>query len=352
MLNRGARVALVARNIRDIQPIGVEFPSQVICIQCDLGIDLEQCDMVNGAIDALGGLDILINAAGVFFENDLESTFPQDHDYIMSINLRSIFFISQLCAPSLAKNEGCIVNISNSSRPQQGMISYCMSKAGVDMLTKALSLELYPIRVNAVAPSLINNNFLTCSKISDQEIKNIKRHVKEKNPMTRLARIDEIVKSIIFLCSSKAKQITGEIIQVDGGLHCTSSSFIHWNTSRKMNCKIMPDGLKPINQFASWFGKKIDLVLKDDPKHPDWINILMKKSNWYTSLPDAHTKIADNYQKIEDDIDALGILESLKQYEIPQDESYQSNIRRNSLAPGSPVRLGRLSMNLDDTPRS
>ena len=68
--------------------------------------------MVTGALEALGGLDILINCAGVIFENDLESTYPQDHDYLVDINLRSVFHISQLCSVALYKSKGCIVNLS------------------------------------------------------------------------------------------------------------------------------------------------------------------------------------------------------------------------------------------------
>ena len=226
LLNHGSRVALVASKLSEIESIGEKFPSQSICIQCDLAVDMEQFDMVTGALEALGGLDILINCAGVIFENDLESTYPQDHDYLVDINLRSVFHISQLCSVALYKSKGCIVNLSSISRPQQGMISYCMTKAGVEMLTKSLALELSPIRVNAVAPGLLNNDFLRSTGITKEKINTIKKNFIKNHPMERLGRFDEIVKTILFLCSTKAKTITGQVIKVDGGMHLTSAAFV------------------------------------------------------------------------------------------------------------------------------
>ena len=326
LLNRGAKVALVCRRIRDIQPIGIEFPAQATCIQCDLVADIEQFDMVAGAIEALGGLDILINCAGVFFENDLESTYPQDHDYLMDINLRSVFHISQLCSISLLKTRGCIVNLSSLCRPQQGMVSYCMSKAGLDMLTKSLAQELAPVRVNAVAPGVLNNKYLKSPKTSEEQLQVLKNNYARKTPMERLGRVDEIVKTIIFLCSKKARGVNGQILQVDGGMHCTSSSFVKWSVSWKMNSKVMPDGLKPINKFASWVGNGLDKIIGYDIKHPNWIRILMEKSNWYTNLPDAHVKIYNDYQKIDED-EGLGMMQSFAQND---EEEIQSEIERQS----------------------
>lgn len=321
LLNQGARVALVSRKIEEIQDVGSQFPSQAICIQCDLAIDKEQFDMVAGAIEALGGLDILLNCAGVFMENDLESTYPQDHDYLIDINLRAVFHITQLCASYLLRTNGCIVNLTSFNRPQQGMISYCMSKAGLDMLTKALALELIPLRVNAVAPGIISNSFLQSNQISNKDLHQIKTQAAHKNPLQRLARIDEIVKTVIFLCSDKGKTINGQVLQVDGGMHCTSSSFINWSTSWKMNSKLLPDGLKLINKFASWFGNLTDKVVKPGKDHPNWVKILMEKSNWYTNLADAHVKVYIDYDHHEVNDDLLGVLTAMQGYDEEDDEN-------------------------------
>jgi NADP-dependent 3-hydroxy acid dehydrogenase YdfG len=75
-LNNGAQVALVGRDIETLTKIGEQFPSQSLVIQCDLGIDLQQYEMALAVIEKLGGLDILINAAGLIFDGDVLSTFP------------------------------------------------------------------------------------------------------------------------------------------------------------------------------------------------------------------------------------------------------------------------------------
>ncbi len=75
-LNHGAKVALVGRDIDTLQEIGKQYPTQATVIKCDLGIDLQQYEMALAAVEKLGGLDILINTAGVLFDGDLISTFP------------------------------------------------------------------------------------------------------------------------------------------------------------------------------------------------------------------------------------------------------------------------------------
>jgi NAD(P)-dependent dehydrogenase (short-subunit alcohol dehydrogenase family) len=151
-LNNGARVALVGRDKDSLTKIAKEFPSQAIVIHCDLADDKQQYEMATGVIEKFGGLDILVNCAGAIFEGDVEKTFPQDFDYLCDINLRLPFHLITLFQPFLEKSGGCIVNLSciNGHKPAQGNISYCMSKAGLEMLTKSAALELAPfgVRVN------------------------------------------------------------------------------------------------------------------------------------------------------------------------------------------------------------
>ncbi len=104
----------------------------------------------------------MINAAGIIFAGDLESIFPQDHDYLMDVNLRSVYTLINFFQDMLISGPGCVVNVSciKGSKPQPGLISYCMSKAGLEMLTKAAALELarFGVRVNAVSSSFLNTN--------------------------------------------------------------------------------------------------------------------------------------------------------------------------------------------------
>jgi NAD(P)-dependent dehydrogenase (short-subunit alcohol dehydrogenase family) len=306
-LNHGAKVVMVSRNMRAIELIGSQFPSQSICIQCDLVQDEEQFDMVNGALEALGGLDLLINCQGVFFENDLMSTYPQDHDYLIDINLRSVFHISQLCSVALKKSRGCIINISGITRPQQGMISFHMSKAGLNMLTKSLAAELAPVRVNAVAPGFLTNKFLKNSQISENHLEIIKTRLRKHNPLKRLGRIDEVVKAVILL--SSVQSITGQILDVDGGFGATCSTFVHWEATKDMDKPLVPSGLKPFYQQTDWLWKKFGNVTQQDESH---FKSLLSRSKWSTEMADAHIKVYENYDKIEEAEDILDMMQDLR----------------------------------------
>ena len=339
-LNHGAKVVLVSRKMSSIESIGVQFPAQAICIECDLVSDEEQFDMVNGALEALGGLDLLVNCQGVFFENDLMSTFPQDHDYLIDINLRSFFHISQMCSVALRKSRGCIVNISGVSRPQQGMVSFNMSKAGLNTLTKCLALELAPARVNAVSPGFLANKFLKNSQISEVQLNGIKQRIRGHNPSKRLARIDEVVKAVIMASSNE--RLTGQVVNVDGGFALTGSCFAHWESTEEMNSRFVPSGCQPFYARASWLIKKVTGIVADEgkPKFTD----MLQKSKWSTGLADAHIKVYDNYDKIEEEEDILGMMQDLKgEQELypPEDGLYSP--RQSIEVPTSNSRLARVT---------
>jgi len=167
--------------------------------------------MCTAVMQHLGGektsLDILVNCAGVIFDGDVENTYPQDYDYIVDLNLRAAFHITSLLAGFLEKSRGAVVNVSSSfgNRPQTGCVSYCMSKAGLEMLTKCCAIELAPsgVRVNAVAPGATDTNFLRYAGYTESEYDAFKTRVTPLIPLQRIATPEDIAKAIIFLCSEK-----------------------------------------------------------------------------------------------------------------------------------------------------
>lgn len=311
LLNQGAKVVLVSRELSDLISIGQNFPSQAICIQCDLEKCSDHEDMVSSALEILGGLDILINAAGVMYESDLEHSSPREHDYLMNLNLKATFNITRLCTAALRSSKGVVVNLSSiwGQRPQQGMISYCMSKSGIEMLTKTLALELTPIRVNAVAPGMVKSRFLEKNMTIDV-VTQIKLNYVKKNPFHRLARVDDVVKAIIFLSSRKTCKVSGETIAVDAGFGITSSIFTHWDRLGEMNCTIAPSGASG----KTLISKFVENALKMFKKNVDEgaIRDVIGKSNWSTNLADAHYKITDNYNKIDGEDHVLNELKKKK----------------------------------------
>ena len=133
-----------------------------MAVSCDLTEDHGLFDLRQAVVDKFGRLHILINCAGVIFAGDSESTKPDQHDMLIDINLRTPFVLTQFFLELLRDTKGCVINVSSDkgSRAEPGLLSFCMSKAGVEMLTKSSAMELAPfgIRVNCVAPSHVETN--------------------------------------------------------------------------------------------------------------------------------------------------------------------------------------------------
>jgi NAD(P)-dependent dehydrogenase (short-subunit alcohol dehydrogenase family) len=180
---------------------------------------------VSGTIAEFGRLDVLVNAAGIIGSGTIESTTLEEYDSMMDINLRSVFHLIQLALPHLKKTKGNIVNVSSVTglRAFPGVFSYCVSKAGVDQLTRVAALELAPsgVRVNAVNPGVVETNLHRRAGMDEPSYRNFLKHSETTHPLGRVGQPREVGDLIAFLCSEKAGWITGETISIDGGRHQT-----------------------------------------------------------------------------------------------------------------------------------
>ena len=145
--------------------------------------------------------------AGVIQVGDLETTEPQSYDLMMDINMRTPFVLTQFFIEFLRESKGCVVNVSSDkgSRPEPGLLAYCMSKAGLEMLTKSAALELafFGIRVNAVAPSYVESNLYRSTGMTEPEIDALKIRATNNIPLHKVAKSIEVAKAIIFLTSEQ-----------------------------------------------------------------------------------------------------------------------------------------------------
>jgi hypothetical protein len=199
----------------------------------------------------------------------------------------------------LELSKGCIVNVSCSlgTRPNAGTIGYCMTKAGLEMLTKCSALELAPlgIRVNAVSPSTIDTNLYRYTGMTEEEYQNFKKRSASNIPLQRIATVEEVAKAVIFLTSEHASKITGHIMKVDGGKSLTSSGYQPWYGMEIMNRRFEPDFMSHLNY---WLSKKT-IARGDNSSHPkgsdEWISEI-QSSNWATHNEDAHFKVMQEYK--------------------------------------------------------
>lgn len=185
------------------------------------GADVRQSDAVNEAIERaatdLGGLDIVVNNAGVARDGRLADMSDDDWDLVLNTDLRGYFLCARAALGHLqASGRGRIINISSRAHlGNPGQANYSAAKAGVIGLTRALSLELGAdaITVNAIAPGLIDTEFVRAHPKAD---KIIERAIKS-TPVGRIGTPEDIAAVVAFLASPDASYISGEVIHVTGG---------------------------------------------------------------------------------------------------------------------------------------
>jgi NAD(P)-dependent dehydrogenase (short-subunit alcohol dehydrogenase family) len=303
-LNSGAKVALCGRDMETLKKIGKKFPNQASVINLDLSEDLLLFDLKSTVIEILGGLDILVNCAGIIFDGDVEKTFPQDYDYTVDVNLRAVYILIKSFKMYFQRNSS-VVNVSclYGTKPQNGLTSYCMSKAGVEMLTKFAAAEFAVdgIRVNAITSCPVDTNSQRYVGVSETEYNGFKSRVSENIPLGRMANPDDIAKAIIFLASSRSSKITGQVIKVDGGRSLTTSGWVPWRGMGTMNSRFEPDGMKPMLKLKDIYARYTGQGERKTfyPENEEDIEKLIHESNWATRLSEAHEKVSANYKNIE-----------------------------------------------------
>ncbi|RMG74394.1 MAG: 3-oxoacyl-[acyl-carrier-protein] reductase [Nitrospirae bacterium] len=167
--------------------------------------------------DEFGRLDILVNNAGINRDRSIIMMTPQDWQDVIEIDLTGVFNFTKACIVTFLKQKsGCIINISSVSglSPLPGQVNYASAKAGVIGLTKALAREVaaYNVRVNAIAPGFIETEML--DSLSEKQ----RERILEMIPLKRLGTTEEVAQGCVYLASSRASYITGQVITIDGGL--------------------------------------------------------------------------------------------------------------------------------------
>jgi NAD(P)-dependent dehydrogenase (short-subunit alcohol dehydrogenase family) len=181
--------------------------------------------IVRTAIEELGGITTVVNAAGIIGSGTIESTSDEQWDELMAINVTAPFRLMRAAAPHLRESVGSIVNVSSVTgiRAFPGVLAYCVSKSAVDQLTRCAALDLAPrrIRVNAVNPGVVVTNLHRRGGMPEDAYSAFLERSRETHPLGRPGDANEVADLIFFLASDAAAWITGETISVDGGRHLT-----------------------------------------------------------------------------------------------------------------------------------
>lgn len=222
LLSEGATVALVGRRESALADVVATAPrSAAFVMTADLSDEKQTEQCVAQSVEALGGLDVLVNAAGILKSGRIEDSSLELWDEMMNINLRSVFHLMKLSVPHLERSRGNIVNVSSVTGPRSfpGVLAYCVSKAGLDQLTRCAALELAAkgVRVNAVNPGVVVSGLHRSGGMSEEAYAAFLEHSKTTHPLGRVGEAREIAELICFLASDRASWITGATVSIDGG---------------------------------------------------------------------------------------------------------------------------------------
>ncbi|MBI3817807.1 MAG: SDR family oxidoreductase [Planctomycetes bacterium] len=221
---QGDPVACVARDAHRLADVVAEIEKSgghAMPIVCDVTQESQVKDAVAKCVDALGGIDFLLPAAGIIATGTLESTPLSDYDHMMNVNVRSVLCTMKHCIPHLFRRPGSIVTISSTTgyRAFPNVFAYCLSKAAIEQATRCLALELAPkgVRVNCIAPGVIVSELHKRGGMDDHTYREFLERSRQTHPLGHVGEVADAAETIAFLAGDKAKWLTGTVVPVDGG---------------------------------------------------------------------------------------------------------------------------------------
>jgi len=221
LADAGASVVVASRKIADLEPVAEEIKAKGVksmAIAAHIAKIEDSRALTEQVMKAFGRIDILMNNAGTNpYYGPLLNQDEKTYDITMNVNLKGLFFLSQLAARIMkAQGGGCIINTSSIGGLRAGELGvYSVTKAAVIMFTQVMAKEWgqYNIRVNAIAPGIIK------TRLSEALWKDpaVSAKAVGQIPMMRLGEPEEIAGAVVFLASKAGRYITGETIVIDGG---------------------------------------------------------------------------------------------------------------------------------------
>jgi 3-oxoacyl-[acyl-carrier protein] reductase len=220
LAKRGANVALVDIDGQALDEAATPSGEHAIALQADVSRAADVQRIVETTVRRFGGLDIVVNNAGICLLTPLAEISEEEWDRVMAVNLKGAFLCCQTALPHLRRSghKGRIINISSVAGQMGGVLvgaHYAASKAGLIALTKSLARLLAPdgVTVNCIAPAT------TETDMTDSWSEALRTQVKGQIPLGRLARPDEIAEAVCFLAGDSASFITGATLDLNGGLY-------------------------------------------------------------------------------------------------------------------------------------
>ena len=221
LAENGANIVINYRNynneiealVKDIEAKGVK----IVTVKCDVSNFEEVENLISEAKEKLGSIDILVNNAGITKDGLLLRMKQEDFESVLDVNLKGVFNTTKLITPIMMKQRaGKIINISSvvGLVGNAGQCNYAASKAGVIGFSKSIARELAPrgVNINVVAPGYIDTDMT--NGLSDK----VKESILQTIPMKKMGSTKDVANLVLFLSSGLSDYITGQVINVDGGM--------------------------------------------------------------------------------------------------------------------------------------
>ena len=221
LAENGANIVINYRNynneiealVKDIEAKGVK----IVTVKCDVSNFEEVENLISEAKEKLGSIDILVNNAGITKDGLLMRMKQEDFESVLDVNLKGVFNTTKLITPIMMKQRtGKIINISSvvGLVGNAGQCNYAASKAGVIGFSKSIARELAPrgVNINVVAPGYIDRDMT--NGLSDK----VKESILQTIPMKKMGSTKDVANLVLFLSSGLSDYITGQVINVDGGM--------------------------------------------------------------------------------------------------------------------------------------
>ncbi len=222
----GAQVVLTGRTTTDLENVAAALQHDPVVLTADLAPAGAGTDLAQRILNEVGGVDVLVNNAGIPMRRTPSQLSEADFDLVFSINVRSLVMLSVGLAPSMIeRGGGSIINISSVAgvHGPLGRVAYAGTKGAVDAMTRALAADWGPegIRVNSIAPGLI------ATAIWEDARNNVPGLIEDLAGQIALKRWgfgDDIADVVLFFASDASRYVTGETLVVDGGLARVTAS--------------------------------------------------------------------------------------------------------------------------------